>query len=485
MKDLKEKTVRGFFWSGVDRVLTQGITFVIGLMVARLLSPQDYGLVAMLTLFIALSNTLVDCGFSSALIRNIHRTAQEECTVFYANLALGVLAYAALYSFAPAIAGYYEQPQLVPIARVIGLTLLFNAFSVVQQAVLTTRMDFKTQTRISVFTNVLSGGTGLVLAYHGMGVWALVIQTLLASFFRSFFLWIWVKWIPRFGFSVAHFRSLFAYSSRILFSGLLDTGYKNLYLLVIGKYYTASSLGYYSRASQLAQFPSLNLTEIIQRVSFPALSAMQDEREKQAQAYAKLLRLAAFITFPLMIWLAVVAHPLIKVVLTDKWMDAAPLVQILALAMMWYPIHAINLNLLQVAGRSDLFLRLEIIKKMLSIGILLLTLPLGLKAMCWGMVGSSVLALCINTYYTGKLIGLGLWAQLRDWFPILLRAVAIGLGMWLGLQWMSHPLVQIFVSLVAGSFLYLWMAPKNCKLFLKEIRFLRNAVKPEIPHKDE
>lgn len=481
MKGLKEKTIHGFVWSGVDRLLTQGITFVIGLLVARLLTPQDYGLVAMLALFISLSNTFVDCGFSSALIRKTNRTGQEESTVFYTNIGIGAVAYVILYLTAPYIANYYDQPLLTDIARITGLSLLFNAVSVVQQAVLISRLDFKTQTRISVLTNLLSGGVGLTMAFGGMGVWSLVVQTVLASVFKSLFLWIFVKWVPKYRFSFQAFRELFAYSSRILLSGLLDTGYKNLYLLLIGKYYSAVKLGYYSRASQFAQFPSLNLMEIIQRVSLPALSAIKDDTQKQAQAYRKMLSVAAFITFPTMIWLTVAAAPLINVILTEKWMEAAALLQILSLAMMWYPIHAINLNLLQVKGRSDWFLRLEVIKKILSISILLLSLPFGLIAMCWGMVVSSVIALIINTHYTGKLIGLGFFAQMQDLLPILLRALFAGALSWLAIQWIEHPLIQIVLSLVVGIVFYVLISPKTCKSLMCELKQMMGKQKMDIP----
>lgn len=481
MKGLKERTIHGFVWSGVDRFLTQGITFVIGLLVARLLTPQDYGLVAMLTLFISISNTFVDCGFSSALIRKANRTGQDESTVFYTNTGIGIVAYLILFLTAPLIAAYYHQPQLTAIARVIGVSLLFNAISVVQQAILVSRIDFKMQTRISVITNVLAGGVGLIMAYSGMGVWSLVVQALLVSILKSLLLWIFVRWVPRYGFSTASFGELFAFGSRILLSGLLDTGYKNLYLLLIGKYYTASSLGYYSRASQVAQFPALNLTEIMQRVSLPALSAIQEDTQRQAMAYRKMLVVAAYITFPVMIWLAVVAKPLIEIVLTPKWSEAAVLLQILSFAMMWYPIHAINLNLLQVKGRSDWFLKLEVIKKILGVSVLLITLHFGVIAMCWGMVVTSVVALVINTHYTGRLIGLGLWAQMKDIMPVLIRSLITGLCMFFIVQFIDNQYLQVFLTLGLGALVYILISPKTSKTLFVEFKQMTGKVQSNIP----
>lgn len=470
--------MRGFVWSGLDRILTQGITFVIGVLVARLLTPGDYGLVAMLTLFIAISNTFVDGGFSSALIRKADRTAEDEATVFYTNMGVGICMYLILYTTAPWISAYYHQPLLTSIARVIGLSLLFNAVSVVQQAVLISRIDFKTQTRISVLTNLISGVVGVWMAFRGMGVWALVAQTVLASVLRSLFLWMMVKWHPGSGFSYQSFKELFGYGSRILLSALLDTGYKNVYLLLIGKYYSAGNLGYYSRASQLAQFPSLNLTEIIQRVSLPSLSAIQDDLVKQTRAYRKMLIMAAFITFPVMIWLTVAAQPLVVVLLTQKWADAAVLLQILSLSMMWYPIHAINLNLLQVKGRSDWFLKLEVIKKILSVGILISTLPFGLIAMCWGLVASSLIALVINTHYTGKLLGMGFFAQMKDIIPILGKALIAGGIAWISVCWTDHDLLRIVITLFTGAIAYLLMSGQLRRQIWDDIKNMRGHVEP-------
>lgn len=469
MTELKTKAAKGFLWSGIERILTQGVTFVLGLIVARLLTPDDYGLVAMITVFIAVTNIFVDCGFSSALIRLPERTKVDESTAFFTNIAVGIVAYIILYLCAPLIASFYEEKTLVSIIRTVGITLIFNSFAIIQQTVLMCKIDFKTQAKISLFFNLISGLIGVILAYTGFGVWALVAQTVSSSLFRTLFLWLWVQWRPGYTFSVISFKKLFSFGSRLLISGLLDTGYRNIYLLLIGKYYSAVSLGYYTRAIQFANFPSSNLSDIIQRVSYPVLSLVQADDEQLKSGYRKILELSAFITFPLMIWLAVAAQPLITILLTDKWIDAVSYLQIICFAMMWYPIHSINLNLLQVKGRSDLFLRLEIIKKLLSVTVLLITLPMGLLSMCWGQVITSLIALIINTYYTGKLIHVGFMIQIFYFLPVLLRSFIAGGISLATVMSFDNNYIRVLLSFVLGGVGYVLISLPMCRSLGKEV----------------
>jgi teichuronic acid exporter len=427
-ESLKDKTVKGVVWSAVERFSVQGVQFVIGIILARLLMPSDYGIIAMLSIFLAVSQTFVDSGFSNALVRKIDRTESDYSTAFYFNIAIGIFFYLLLFLGAPYIALFYHAPILIPITRVVGLTIVFNSLCIVQEAILTIKIDFKTQAKVSLSSTILTGVIGVILAYKGFGVWALAIQSVSASFIRMFLFWILAKWRPVVPFSKQSFRQLFGYGSKLLASGLLDTTYNNIYPIVIGKFFTSSSLGFFTRAQQLAGFPSANITGILQRVTFPVLSTIQNEDERLRQNYRKILRLSAYVIFPVMVGLAAVASPLIHVLLTSKWEGCILYLQIICFAMMWYPVHAINLNLLQVKGRSDLFLRLEIIKKCVGVSILCLTIPLGITAMCIGMCCSSLIALVINTYYTGKLIQVGFFRQMRDLLPIAFNCLIMGVG---------------------------------------------------------
>jgi capsular polysaccharide repeat unit transporter len=424
--NLKVKATRGLFWSSVDRFSSQGISFVFSIFLARILDISDYGIVAMIVVFMAVAQAFVDSGFSSALIRKPDLNEEDKSTAFYFNIVVGLACYGILFIASPLIAVFYDEPLLSPIIRVTGLSIVFNSLCVVQRALFTIAVDFKTQAIISLVCTVISGVVGLVMAYNGYGVWALVAQSTSSTFLNFVLLWFCSRWRPITGFSKASFRYLFNFGSKLLVSGLLDTLYNNAYPIVIGKFYNSAQLGLYSRAQGYASLPSSNITGVLQRVTFPVLSLMQNDDERLALNYRRLLRVSAFVVFPLMVMLAAVAAPLIRVMITSKWDGCVGFLQILSLAMMWYPIHAINLNFLQVKGRSDLFLRLEIYKKIFGVLILICTIPLGVTAMCWGLVVGSVFSLVMNTYYTGKLIKIGFFMQMKDLLPIILNSVVMG-----------------------------------------------------------
>lgn len=425
-ESLKHKTVKGTIWSSVERFSVQGIAFVVMIVMARILTPEDYGLVGMVTIFIAVSQSLVDSGFSQALIRKQDRTETDNSTVFFFNIAVGLFLYLILFLCAPLIARFYDQPLLTPLTRLISLSVLINSFVVVQRALLTVKIDFKTQAKASLSAAIIAGAVGITMAYTGFGVWAIVWYQLVNLAVNVGLLWVFSRWRPRLLYSWDSFRELFSFGSKLALSGIIDTLYNNIYLIVIGKVFKASDLGYYTRSSQFAQFPSSNLSAIMQRVTFPVLCTIQDDDDRLRSVYRRFLRLSAFVVFPLMCGLAGVSYPFIRLILGEKWLFSAELLQIICLSMMWYPVHAINLNLLQVKGRSDLFLRLEIVKKCLGVAVLCATVPLGLVAMCWGSLLSSILCLVINTHYTGKLIQVGFLMQMRDLLPTLLYSLSMG-----------------------------------------------------------
>ncbi len=455
VSSLKEKTVKGVMWSSIDRFSTQGIQFVFSILIARQLLPSDYGVVAMLGIFLAVSQTFIDSGFGTALIRKIDRTDTDFSTVFYFNIVVAAFFYLILWFAAPYIAAFYEIPLLEDVTRVVALTLIFSSLSGVQNAKLSIAIDFKTRAKISVSVTLLTGAIGLWMAYNGYGVWALVVQSVFASLLGTVLLWCLVRWIPKRTFSWQSFREMFSFGSKLLASALLDTIYNNMYTLIIGKFFSSATLGLYSRASSLARYPSSNITGVLQGVTFPVLSSIQNEPERLAGAYKRFLRLSAFVIFPSMIGLAAVADPLIRLVLTDKWEGCIYLLQIVCFSMMWYPIHAINLNLLQVKGRSDFFLKVEIIKKIQGVLILFITVPMGIVAMCYGSVVSSLLCLIYNTYYTQKLIGYGYVAQMKDLLHILVHSLVMGAGVWCIVQMFDSLWWQLIVGVLSGAVYYI------------------------------
>ena len=451
---LKQATTKGLFWSSVERFSNQGVQFVFSIILARLLSPSDYGIIAMVTIFFAVAQSFVDSGFSNALVRKTHRVEEDLSTCFYFNIGVGIIAYIVLFLIAPLVANFYNQPILSPIIRITGLEVMLNSLCVVQQALFTIKIDFKSQAKITLSATVISGIVGILLAYQGYGIWALVWQGVASSIVRMGLLWLMSKWRPRTGFSKSSFNYLFGYGSKLLASGLLDTIYNNIYPIVIGKFYNPAQLGNYSRALGWAQLPSANITSILQRVTFPVLSAIQDDTLRLQNSYRRLLKLSAFIVFPLMMGLAAIASPLIRVILTAKWDGCVLYLQILCFALMLYPIHAINLNLLQVKGRSDLFLRLEIIKKIIGVVILIITIPLGITAMCLGMVFSSIICLIVNTYYTSRFIDVGLLTQLKDLRIILINSLVMGGGIYILTSFIDIEGLKLVMGIVIGFLLY-------------------------------
>lgn len=473
-ESLKQKTVRGTLWSAVERLATQAVQFVVMIVMARMLTPDDYGLVAMLAVFIAVAQSLVDSGFTQALIRKRDRTDTDCCTVFYFNIAAGVLLYLVFFASAPLIAGFYDEPVLVPLTRVICLCVIINSFALVQRALLTINIDFKPLAKASLLAAGLSGIIGIILAWQGAGVWAIVWQTLANLALNAALLWWFTAWRPRLLYSWASFRELFGFGSKLAGAGVIDTVYRNMYQLVIGKVFSAADLGYYTRAQQFAELPSSNLSGIIQRVTFPVLCTVSDDEARMADGYRRLLRFSAFAVFPLMMLLAAVARPLVEVLLPPRWAFAATLLSILCFQMMWYPIHAINLNLLNVVGRSDLFLKLEVWKKLIGVSLLAVTLPFGLVPLCWGSVGASLIALVINTHYTGRFIHVGFMQQIRDFMPALLNSLFSGAVAWFVASIIPGVYAALAAALAAGAACYLLTA----RLYgADELKELANIIK--------
>ena len=469
MSDLATKAKKGLQWSALERFLTQGIQLAITLYLARLLGPTAFGLVGMLAVFIAIANVFVDSGFTSALIRKTDRTESDLVTAFYYNIAMAGLCYLALYISAPFVAAFYQQVELQNLLRVLGSAVLINAFTLIPRVKLNVAMDFKTQAKISVLSVLISGPTAIMLAINGYGVWALVTQTLLNASCNALLFNFFSPWLPRGRIAINSFSYLFGYGSKLLLSGLLDVTYNNLYQIIIGKKFSPAVVGQFSQANQLASVPTTTLIGIIQRVTFPLFSQLQDEPDRMTNAYRQTLKLSAVVIFPLIVGLGLIAKPLLTSILGEQWQGAAALLTVLCLGYMLYPIHSINLNLLQVTGRSDLFLKLEVMKKVIGVSVLLISIPYGVLAMCIGFTLTSYLALLLNTYYTAKLTHLSQWQQCKDILPIWLAVVVAavlgyGTGLYFLQAWLQIAINLSVALLVYG--LYLMLAQKALLLQL-------------------
>lgn len=418
MGESRSSTFSGVLWSLVERFSSQAIGFVVILVMARLLTPSDYGLVGMLTIFIEVGSSLTDSGFSQALIRSRTRSRRETSTVFWFNIAAGGFLYLLIWVSAPHIAHYYGQPQLEPLARALGILIPVNALTVVQRALLSKALNFRLQARGAVIAYLLSGGVGIYLAYSGFGVWSIAIYQLTSQTLYSVMLWIFGRWHPSLTFSLRSFKSMFGFGSRLAVAGLMDIVYRNVYLLVIGKVYRAADLGYFTRAQQIGGFLSANLSGVIQRVSYPVLCNYQEDRNGLRESFMKMSRTSIFCIFPMMWMLVALPEPVVYLLLGPRWSFSAVLLPPLALSFMWHPVQSMNLQVMQVCGRSDLFLKVEFVKKFFGILILLITVPLGLEAICWGMVAGTVVSYVCNAWYGDCLCGAGILSQLRVYLPI-------------------------------------------------------------------
>lgn len=459
-ESLKSKTFRGIIWSFVERFSVQGIQFLLGILMARILSPEDYGLIGMLAIFMSISQVFIDGGFSTALIQKQNRTETDFSTVFYINLVISLLCYLFLYALAPYIASFYEQPLLIDITRVYSINLVLNSLVAINKVKLSIQVDFKTQSKISFTAAVLSGIIGIGFAYSGYGVWALVIQMLSSAFFNVILSFYFVRWIPKLSFSRVSFKSLFAFGSKLLVASIISNVYTNLYALVIGKKFSSASLGMYTRADQFAQFTSSNIAGILSRVSFPILSEIQNDDKRLISVYRKYIQMSAFIVFPLILGLCGIARPLVLLLLTDKWEGVIILLQILCFSYLWNCIVTVNLNLLNVKGRTDLVLKLEIVKKIIAFMILFLSLPFDLKGICIGLVIYSVLAFYMNTYYTKKLLNYGFKEQFVELLPYLLLSLLIMGEALLLSSIIESSICAISLSLIVCSFSYLYIASR-------------------------
>lgn len=416
-QSLKDRTVKGTFWSAADAFIGQGVTFIVGIVLARILSPEEYGLIGIVTIFTTVMLGVVDSGFSNALIRKIKVTDDDYSTLFYFNLLVSIFMFALLYVGAPWIAHFFERPQLISLTRVMGLLLIFQALSIVQYTILSRNVDFKTKTKASVVSAIISGIVGIAMAYTGFGVWALVAQQLARQLLYSVCLWILNKWWPKLRFSVESFKYMWGFGWKLLVSGLLDKIWAQLYQTVVGKFYNPATLGQYTRAKEYAGIFSSNFTSIIQRVSYPVLSQVQDDKERMVNGYRKIIKATMFVTAVVMVFMGAIAEPLIYCLIGPQWGEAASYLPLICVSMSLYPLHSINLNMLQIQGRTDIFLYLEIVKKVIAVVPICLGIFVSIYWMLIGSIFVGVANFFLNSYYSGKKLGYSSWTQLLDVAP--------------------------------------------------------------------
>jgi len=423
---LKKTAISGIIWTFGQQFGTQGIAFLVSIVLARLLMPEEFGLIGMISVFIALGQTLIDSGLTQSLIRTENPDQEDYSTVFFFNLAGSIVIYIVLFIAAPYIALFYKQEILGAIIRLYCLSFIIRAFSAVQQTRLTKIMDFKSQLMIAIPSIVISGLLGIFLAYQGYGVWSLVWMQLAQSLLNTIQLWWRTKWLPSFVFSMEKFKGHLSFGYKLTLSGILDTVFTNIYQIIIGKFFIASEVGYYTRANSLKQLPVTNLSNALNKVTYPLFASIQNDDERLKRAYKQIMQMVVFIIAPVLIFSGVLAEPVFRFLFTEKWLPAVPYFQVLCIAGILYPVHAYNLNVLKVKGRSDLFLKLEVIKKVMVVVTIAISIQYGIMGLIWGQLITSVLAFFINTYYTGKFLNYTSWEQSKDVLPIILLAFAVG-----------------------------------------------------------
>ncbi len=481
-ESLTNKTIKGASRSFIDSIASQGITFVVGLVLARLLTPDDYGLIGIITIFIQVFNSIVDSGFSNALIRKTDATDKDYNTVFVSNMVVSVILCLILFFCSPLIANFFERPLLTALLKVMSCIVIVNAFAIIQRTLLVKRIDFKTQTKISVISSVTSGVIGIGMAMKGLGVWSLVGQQISRQFLNTIFLWVYAKWYPKLQFSVESFKELFGFGWKLLVSGLIDTIWREIYQVVIGKCYSPATLGQYTRAHQFGSICSSNLNTIIQRVSYPVLSSIQDDKVRLKAGYKRIIRISMLLSFTLTLGMGACAKSMILVLIGDQWLPAVPFLQILCFSMMMYPLHSLNLNMLQVQGRSDLFLKLEIIKKCIAIIPLCLGIWVDIYYMLIGSVFTGFFAYYLNAYYSGPALDYSIKEQVKDVLP----SFGVAMTMALIVYAMSYikispfllfPLQILFGAIITISLCKIFKFPEYLELEAIAMGFIKKIFK--------
>ncbi len=472
--NLKGVAAKGLFWSAMERFGAQGIQFVFGILVTRILSPTDYGLLGMILIFMAVGQTLTDSGFGSALIWKKNPSPADYSTVFYFNITISAFLYVLFYLTAPLIALFYNEPQLTGLIRVISLNFIILAFSLIQQTVLQKKVDFKLLAYINIISSLAGGGIALYMAYTGFGVWSLVWQILVKSIVTSVLLWIFNRWKPVLAFSWFSLKELFNYGSKLTGAGLIYSVFQYFYNNVIGKLFPVEALGFYTRAVQLQEFPVKTVGSIFQRVAFPVFATIQDENERLKNAIGKTLRTMAFLNFPVLLGLIAIADPLIEVLLTDKWLPASGYFKLLCLVGLFYPFHVVNGEILKTMGKSNRVLKIEIISKTILVINIAITWHWGITAIILGQLLTTIITHVLDAWYVRKSVGYSLWHQVKDIYVYFLLSVAMFLFTMMALHLIANVLLALVAGSIAGAAFYYAGATI---LKLEEVHEIRKILK--------
>lgn len=468
-----KKILSGLFWKFSERILAQLVTLLVSIVLARLLSPDDYGLIALVTVFITLANVFVIHGFGSALVQKKDADNIDFSSVFYANIAFSIFLYFLLYIFAPLISEFYNNDIICPVVRVLGLRVPIAAVNSIQQAYVSKHMIFKKSFYSALLGAILSGIVGCSMAYMGYGIWALVGQYLTNSIVDTIVLWFTVKWRPNLVFSFKKVKSLLSYAWKLLASALLDTGYTQLRSLIIGKKYSTSDLAYYNQGQQYPQILVVNINTAISSVLFPVISKYQNDLTVVKKFTRRAIAISSYIMWPMMIGLCIVAEPLISIILTDKWLPCVPYLQIWCISYAFWPIHTANLEAIKAIGRSDIFLKLEIVKKIFGISLLLLTMNYGVMAIALSLIVSTIVSCFINSFPNKDLLNYGFKDQVIDMLPSLLISCLMAIVVY-PLKWIiSNSFILLVTQVLWGITSYILFS----KLFkINSFEYLLNIL---------
>lgn len=454
-ESLKKKTKKGLYWKFAEKFSEQGIQFIVGIFMARMLSPSDYGITALPAVFMMVAGILVNSGFKDALIRKPDLKDEDLSTAFVYSAGVGLFCYLTLFFASPWIADFYNTPVLKPLMRVTALNFLYMPIGTPQMILLKRDLNFKLIAKITVAIKILTGIMGIVFAFVGWGVWALVTPSLIGGVITQIILVMKVRWKPSLKWSKESFKYLWNFGNKTMASSLINAVYGNITPIIVGKYYSTAQLGTYTRATHYANLPSTYIYGVVREVSFPVLSKMQGDTKKMIANYSRMIRLSAFVCFPMMVVMSALARPLIILLVTAKWESCIILLQLICFSKMWYPIHALNLNILLVVGRTDLSLKLEVIKKVVSLVFMCCFLPFGLVAFCAAGIFSNMLHLFINTWYTGKLYGYGFHKQIKDLLPTLGLCAVMYLAIIGANDFINNLWLQLMVGIVIAATIYI------------------------------
>lgn len=459
---LKKQALTGVKWTFIQQFGVQGIGFIVSIVLARLLDPKEFGLIAMITIFIGIGGALLNSGLGSSLIRSKKLDEEDYATVFYFNLVVSVFIYFITYISAPYIAQFYNQPILIDLVRWLSLTFIINAFAIIQTTRLTKIMDFKTQTIVAIPSLIIGAAVGITMAYLNYGVWSLIGFNLVKTLANTIQLWIHSKWRPLWVFSKEKFKHHFNFGYKLTISSILDTIFTNAYHIIIGKFFPVAQLGFYQRANSVQMYPVGIISAIMGKVTYPLFAQIQDDNTRLKSVYKKILQMNIFILAPILIVAAVLAEPLFRFLLTEKWLPAVPYFQILVITGVLYPIHAFNLNILNVKGRSDLFLKLEIIKKVMIVIVISISIKYGIIGLLYGRIVTSIIAFFINTHYSGKFISYSAWEQVKDIAPIFTLSIFTGATVFLFDYYtksiLQYDFLRLTLSSILAALIYLYLS---------------------------